>query len=138
MRPEWVRVRAAGDPRPRVGWIRNQDTCSTSSPSCRSSSPRPAGLQTVYWDGVDDQGRLFGGTLQLDVPPKGSVRGVLPATSRSLTHNLLPPNSANRLDLVFVGDGYTSAQLGTYAARRQHRRLVLRPRACTARTSPTS
>ncbi len=78
-------------------------------------SPAAPELQTVYWDGVDDHGRLFGGTLQIDVPPKGSVRGVLPAGVESLTHGILPPNSANRLDLVFVGDGYTSAQLGTYA-----------------------
>ncbi|MGP1273257.1 MAG: M64 family metallopeptidase [Phycisphaerales bacterium] len=27
------------------------------------------------------------------------------------------PNPANRLDIVFVGDGYTAAQLGTYAAQ---------------------
>lgn len=71
--------------------------------------------QTVYWDGVDDQGRLFGGTLQLDLPAKGSITGVLPATYEPLTHGLLPPNSANRVDLVFVGDGYTTAQLATYA-----------------------
>jgi len=71
--------------------------------------------QTVYWDGVDDRGRLFGGTLQLDVPPLGSMQGVLPASFEPLTHSLLPPNSANRVDLVFVGDGYTSTQLATYA-----------------------
>jgi len=71
--------------------------------------------QTVYWDGVDDQGRLFGGTLQLDVPPLGSMQGVLPASFEPLTHSLLPPNSANRVDLVFVGDGYTTTQLATYA-----------------------
>jgi len=71
--------------------------------------------QTVYWDGVDDQGRLFGGTLQLDVPKKGSITGVAPASFESLTSGLVGPNSSNRVDLVFVGDGYTSAQLGTYA-----------------------
>ncbi len=71
--------------------------------------------QQAYWDSIDAQGRLFGGTFEVDAPPRGSVTGVLPASVQTLTQSFLPPPANNRIDLVFVGDGYQLAQLPTYA-----------------------
>ncbi len=72
--------------------------------------------QVVYWDSLDDQGQLFGGMTTLDAVDPLTLAGTLPATAETLTHTAAPVNPLNRIDLVFVGDGYTTAQLPTYAA----------------------
>jgi hypothetical protein len=72
----------------------------------------------VYWDTVDENGRLTGGKMQILVPDRQSIRGVRHADWVELTQALAPTaNQANRVHLVFVGDGYTAAQLGTYASQ---------------------
>lgn len=73
--------------------------------------------QQAFWDSVDAQGHLFGGQFEVDAPPHGSVTSVIPAHVETLTPSLsfLPPPSGNRIDLVFVGDGYQTAQIPTYA-----------------------
>jgi len=73
-------------------------------------------VERVYYDTLDEHGRLTGGVVPVLVPsirPEGSI----PAPATTLTSSLLPSDPANRIDLVFVGDGYTAAQLGTYAAQ---------------------
>jgi hypothetical protein len=79
------------------------------------SSPSVS-FQDVYWDTIDEHGHLTGGKTQMFVPARGTVREVRPANWVELTQSLAPPtNPANRVHFVFVGDGYTAAELGSYA-----------------------
>jgi hypothetical protein len=78
--------------------------------------PRPAGegpLEKVYYDAPDEQGRLSGGFTMMPVPVPGAAAGVLDAPVTTIMNNGPP---ANRIDLVFVGDGYLETELDTYAA----------------------
>lgn len=72
---------------------------------------------TVYWDSLDDHGALFGGVVRMRVPDKRTIEETETAPWESLTHSVLPVDPAHRIDLVIVGDGYTSAQIPTYAAQ---------------------
>lgn len=70
----------------------------------------------IYYDYLEN-GELRGGRIAID--PKNPLHAdtgeqylVLPSPVTTLVSNGPP---ANRIDLVFVGDGYTAAQLGTYA-----------------------
>lgn len=70
----------------------------------------------IYYDYFED-GVLRGGVVAID--PKnplhadtGELRFSVASPVTTLVSNGPP---ANRIDLVFVGDGYTAAQLGTYA-----------------------
>lgn len=73
--------------------------------------------EQVYWDTLDANGNLTGGRVDMLTPVKGSVTSVQPALVTTLTPFLVAPNPANRVNLVIVGDGYQSAQLGTYATQ---------------------
>ncbi|QDV04887.1 IgA Peptidase M64 [Planctomycetes bacterium Poly30] len=92
----------------------------------RWNEPAPEGFETVFYDGPGLRGELTGGaTLQpamenlseLPVTPapvttlfRGEAAGlaqVAPSGQRLL-------GADNRVDLVFVGDGYTASELGTY------------------------
>lgn len=66
---------------------------------------RPGRFHEAYWDSVDEQGRLVGGTFQVFVPDDYRTAGRIPSPCTTLTASVLPPNPANRLDLVVVGDG---------------------------------
>src|SRR5262245_981336 len=69
-------------------------------------------FRDVYWDTLDANGRLTGGKTQMFVPDRHAVRGAIPASCVPLVQlAALPPNPANRVHMVFVGDGYTAAQL---------------------------
>ena len=76
------------------------------------AEPRP----WIYYDYIEN-GELRGGRIPIDpTNPLHADTGELRAVVASPVTTLLssgPP--ANRIDLVFVGDGYTAAQLGTYA-----------------------
>lgn len=82
-----------------------------------AQSPQDWQTETIYWDTLDAQGQLIGGRAQVVTPRKGSVTQVQPAWVTTLTPALVAPNPANRVDLVIVGDGYQSSQLGTYATQ---------------------
>jgi len=82
-----------------------------------SERREPGGFHDAYWDSLDGQGRLFGGRFQVYVPASPREAGRIPASVTTLTHTILPPNPANRVDLVVVGDGYQSAELPTYASQ---------------------
>ncbi len=88
-------------------------------------TPRPAGTELeedgpathIYYDYIED-GELRGGTLSIDPEnplhaDTGELHFGLASPVTTLVSNGPP---ANRIDLVFVGDGYTAAQLGTYAS----------------------
>ncbi|MEC9374212.1 MAG: M64 family metallopeptidase [Planctomycetota bacterium] len=64
---------------------------------------------------VDDTGLLGGGPIWSPdrVDLEQALRGGIPATWATVQDNGDP---LNRIDLVFVGDGYTSAEMGTYGA----------------------
>jgi hypothetical protein len=85
------------------------------APALPAHDPATPARSIAYWDSVDAQGRLFGGRFEVDAPPPRSTSGVLPAAVDTLTHSLLPPPTGNRIDLVFVGDGYQQSQLASYA-----------------------
>lgn len=71
-------------------------------------------IDLLYYDSVDEQGRLVGGRVEVEVPSREAltaqkaspVAGVLSLRSNGPT--------ANRIDLVTVGDGYQAAELDTY------------------------
>lgn len=71
----------------------------------------------IYYDYVED-GVLKGGVVPVD--PTNPLMTSIPRALRSAPSAwvTLVDNgpSANRVDLVFVGDGYTAAELGNYAA----------------------
>ena len=72
------------------------------------------GESLVYYDYVED-GRLKGGVITTVLPPPVKYRLVEPspwAVETIIANG--PPE--NRIDLVFIGDGYTAAELDLYAA----------------------
>jgi len=80
----------------------------------RQDEPR---RPVIYYDYVED-GVLKGGVVVVD--PTNPLMAEIPTLERApaspfvtLVNN---GPSANRIDLVFVGDGYTSGELGSYAA----------------------
>ena len=84
--------------------------------SARAARPHSASRPFLYYDYLED-GALRGGRVALDpanplhVDLGPRMRGTDPVTT------LLDNGPvANRIDIVIVGDGYTSAELDTYAA----------------------
>jgi hypothetical protein len=68
-------------------------------------------LETVYYDAVDEQGRLTGGrTMEL----RPTLDRALAAQAASVTTLIDNGPSSRRIDLVFVGDGYTADHLPVY------------------------
>jgi hypothetical protein len=67
---------------------------------------------TVYYDAPDEFGRLTGGVVRLQVP-----RGLeaWPVTGAPVSTPVSGGDPLNRIDVVFVGDGYTAGELGTYS-----------------------
>ena len=80
------------------------------------------GPDKLFYDYVDDSGALNGGVVspkmveQYLLQKQGSGYGPSPPSpvSNSTTIENNGP-SANRIDLVMLGDGYTSAEIGTYS-----------------------
>lgn len=98
------------------------------SPSCRPTVAlcavisalallaAPAGaapVERVYYDGLDRDGQLTGGVILLERPLID--RSLPPTDARSVTIIDNGP-TANRIDLVCVGDGYLEGELGLYAS----------------------
>ena len=67
-------------------------------------------LELVYWDGPMQNGQLTGGRAFLPKPDLSNIRGVDGGYETIIDNG--PPS--NRIDIVTVGDGYLSNQLGTY------------------------
>jgi hypothetical protein len=76
--------------------------------------PRPAGeaVEKVYYDVPDEHGQLSGGFVTMLMTAPGGVAGSFDAPVTTILDN---GPSANRIDLVFVGDGYLDTQFGLYA-----------------------
>ncbi|MFN0241622.1 MAG: M64 family metallopeptidase [Planctomycetota bacterium] len=82
--------------------------------SAQTVAPASEGaFELVYYDTLDEHGNLTGGATQMWLPSRASLTGRTGAPHAQLS--AFGGNPANRIDFVFVGDGYTSAQLGTYA-----------------------
>src|SRR5262245_16191276 len=89
----------------------------------QTARPAAAELQQearpwIYYDYVEN-GALRGGRIRVDPtnPLHADTGGVLRLGAASPVTTLVsngPPS--NRIDLVFVGDGYTAAQVGVYAS----------------------
>jgi len=83
----------------------------------------PPGTERVYYDSVDEGGRLVGGVV---VMPLGQDRtGRIPAPVTALMRSGVwvegggvgvDASAPNRVNLVTVGDGYQAAQVGSYAS----------------------
>ncbi|MHC4220560.1 MAG: M64 family metallopeptidase [Planctomycetota bacterium] len=69
-------------------------------------------LERVYYDMSDANGRLSGGFTEIPMAVPEGAAGRVNAPVTTITDN---GPSANRIDLVFVGDGYLDTQLGLYA-----------------------
>jgi len=78
----------------------------------------------VYYDYMTDDGVLSGGHATLETP--SSAPSAVQMLTEPLSYNVytLVDNGPceNRIDLVFVGDGYTALQMGLYA---QHVQTIL-------------
>jgi hypothetical protein len=87
------------------------------------STPLPRlELETVYYDAVDEQGRLTGGrTLELRPTLDRGLAGQVASVTTLLDNG----PSSRRIDLVFVGDGYTAANLVTYSVQVMNAMLAL-------------
>ena len=84
----------------------------------RGGVPRvPVETQPLYWDRLDASGRLVGGRVDLPVPPRPSRADRIPAGCTTLSTSPLLGTSANRIDLVVVGDGYQAGELPGYASQ---------------------
>jgi hypothetical protein len=71
----------------------------------------------VYYDYVDERGLLRGGRTRLPDADPALLEPASPAADGSSVQTILSHGPVeNRLDIVFVGDGYTASQIGTYAA----------------------
>ena len=68
--------------------------------------------EKVYWDTVTESGEFSGGNLMLPIAKKDGIetRGLI--NVETLISN---GPSSNRIDLVFVGDGYKAEDLNSYA-----------------------
>jgi hypothetical protein len=64
----------------------------------------------VYYDGLDEDGNLVGGRVMMPYSPPSLA---LAASECTTLLNNGPP--ANRIDIVFVGDGYRRGELDEYA-----------------------
>jgi hypothetical protein len=77
--------------------------------------------ETVHWDGVREDGGLFGGSVELPrVEDTDDMLRIAPVTRLPVSplSGLGPfgPDPTNRVDMVFVGDGYTASQMSKYAS----------------------
>ena len=69
-------------------------------------------LERVYYDQADAQGNLSGGVVMLPRPDLET----LPLGPGAAWITILDNGpSSNRIDIVFVGDGYLASELGSYA-----------------------
>src|SRR5262245_32212126 len=68
-------------------------------------------VEGVYYDGLDEHGVLTGGRTRLP-RPAGRPEAHKLASVTTIVDNGSP---SNRIDLVFVGDGYVLNELGDYA-----------------------
>ncbi|MEO0661087.1 MAG: M64 family metallopeptidase, partial [Planctomycetota bacterium] len=88
-----------------------------------SEAGEPVGYQVVFYDGEGPNGALTGGAVLQPAGPDPVTLDVRPASVTTLFDGGAPLSARtargtvdNRLDLVFVGDGYTASELGTYQA----------------------
>ena len=72
------------------------------------------GTIEVYYDYIDD-GVLSGGEVEVEIPSFSAVQALSETPSYNAYTLINNGPSDNRVDLVFVGDGYTAAQIGLYA-----------------------
>ena len=72
------------------------------------------GETTVYYDYVEN-GRLQGGRTTIILPPLPDKGFMKAATLWNVTTIVDNGPTSNRIDIVFVGDGYTAAEMVTYA-----------------------
>jgi len=72
----------------------------------------------VFYDVILPDGTLAGGRTQIVVPDRSQIVDRIAAPMTTLTALSLGPvpDPANRVDIVYVGDGYTAAELGAYAS----------------------
>jgi hypothetical protein len=69
-------------------------------------------MERVYYDVPDSSGRLTGGFTMMPIAVPGAVAGDFDAPVTTIMDNGPP---SNRIDFVFVGDGYLESQFGAYA-----------------------
>ena len=79
---------------------------------------QPDVTEVVYYDTLDDAGRLTGGTLLL-TRPRFDPATLVPPPGLHVERVVDSDNAANRIDLVLVGDGYQASQLALYATHAQ-------------------
>ncbi|MCA9277745.1 MAG: hypothetical protein H6815_03055 [Phycisphaeraceae bacterium] len=83
--------------------------------------------EQVYYDWVRADGSLAGGVVLMDTSADepaeidaSAVAGVVRVWPNGASPEMMLGSSPNRLDLVIVGDGYQTSQLGAYAVHAQN------------------
>ncbi|MCC6661706.1 MAG: hypothetical protein IT437_12565 [Phycisphaerales bacterium] len=89
------------------------------APLAPAQQHEPDVTDVVYYDTLDDAGRLTGGKL-LITRPRFDAAALVPPRGLAVETLIDSGNPANRVDLVLVGDGYQAAQLGLYATQAQN------------------
>jgi hypothetical protein len=74
-------------------------------------------LEPVWYDAADGAGRLTGGRTLLAKAPRPRTASARAPESTTFLQN---GPSSNRIDLVFVGDGYVESELSAYAIHCQN------------------
>jgi hypothetical protein len=92
--------------------VREVDWSNTSEPVLRRDPGAPG---VIYFDYLDEDGRLSSGRTVATAPVQPSSPVHVGVTRDSVTPLFINGPSANRIDVVFLGDGYTATELGSYA-----------------------
>ncbi|MGB2807025.1 MAG: M64 family metallopeptidase [Sedimentisphaerales bacterium] len=77
------------------------------------------GEATIYYDYIEN-GQLKGGTVTTLLPAVNLDSLIGPLSELPVTTIIDNGPVSNRIDLVFVGDGYTASELGSYATHVQN------------------
>ena len=98
-------------------WLDRPDPRSLWLDVTRRGTTKRVPLRLASHDALTDNGSLTGGLVLLasDIEESAAQVGVRSATDVTTIVNNGP--SENRVDLVILGDGYTQAEIGTYASR---------------------
>lgn len=85
----------------------------TPSPGLAAPVDHSKHQEIIYYDAPDENGRLDGGSILGTTVPRSELRLQSPTWAYSSSKRVNGP-VANRVDLVFVGDGYLATQLALY------------------------
>jgi len=91
---------------------------SNSVEQCTGSERMGGGEVSIHYDYIEN-GQLKGGVVNVSLPPLKPYSLIEPLSEWPVTTIISNGAAENRIDIVCVGDGYTSSELGSYATHVQ-------------------